>query len=61
MKSAVAALRVRRLAKLLQTIETVAKEPSAPTGNLRSLLVDAMREWDAVRKVFDDAGDDASQ
>jgi signal transduction histidine kinase/CheY-like chemotaxis protein len=57
MKSSVAALRVHRLANLLQTIERVAKEPSESTDTLRPLVVDAMREWDAVRKVFDAAGD----
>ena len=55
MKSSVAALRVRRLEKLLQAIETAASGRSDSNENLHQLMVDALREWDAVQKVFEDA------
>ena len=54
-KSGVAALHVRRLAKLLQTIEMTANGQSGAKEDLHRLLIDAIREWDAVRNVFEEA------
>jgi len=52
LRSSVAALHVRRLAKLLQAIETLAAGSSDFIEDLSPLVADAAREWEAVRKVF---------
>jgi HPt (histidine-containing phosphotransfer) domain-containing protein len=54
-KSSVGALHVRRLAKLLDSVETAAAGGSDCSQELHQLVADAFREWDAVRKVFDEA------
>jgi signal transduction histidine kinase/CheY-like chemotaxis protein len=55
MKSGAAALHVRRLAKLLQTIELSASGRSETREDLQQLVLEAVREWRVVRKVFEDA------
>jgi HPt (histidine-containing phosphotransfer) domain-containing protein len=55
MKSGAAALRVYRLVRLLQTIEAAALGPPDSNADLQQLLVAALREWDTVRKVFEEA------
>jgi HPt (histidine-containing phosphotransfer) domain-containing protein len=54
-KSSVASLHVRRLEKLLHAIEADASGGSDSNGNLHQLVLEAMREWDEVRRVFDEA------
>jgi signal transduction histidine kinase/DNA-binding response OmpR family regulator len=54
-KSSMAALHVRRLAHLLQSIETVAGGPPGSPDNLRPLVTDAIREWDTVRRIFEES------
>lgn len=55
MKSGVAALHVKRLAKLLQTMEAVAAGRSPGQENLNQLAKESVREWDVVREIFEDA------
>ncbi len=55
MKSSVASLHVRRLEKLLHMIEAVAGGRGDSDESLHQLVLDSMREWDAVRRVFDEA------
>jgi signal transduction histidine kinase/DNA-binding response OmpR family regulator len=55
MKSGAGALHVRKLAKILQTIELVASGRSETKEDLQQLVLDAVREWRVVRKVFEDA------
>jgi signal transduction histidine kinase/CheY-like chemotaxis protein len=53
LKSSVGSLHVQRLANLLEAIEKTAGHPDG-SPQLLHLVTDAFREWDAVRKVFDE-------
>jgi CheY-like chemotaxis protein len=55
MKSGAAVLYVRRLAQLLQTIELAATDTVKTNENLQQLVLDAVREWRVVRKIFEAA------
>jgi signal transduction histidine kinase/CheY-like chemotaxis protein/HPt (histidine-containing phosphotransfer) domain-containing protein len=55
MKSGAAALHVKKLAKQLQTIELAAKGKLDREVDIQQLVIEAVKEWRAARKVFSES------